>query len=129
VHPELYRFLARRSFADRPVSSDPVAEDQTMIAAQLATLLGDQLRAYGIDSGGAEPWGHAIVGMVHSAGDWWLERRSMSRQSLTDYLTSLIWHALDGVLRENGIVIDPHQPLGTVAELRLVGGSAVRRVE
>ncbi|GDY30035.1 TetR family transcriptional regulator [Gandjariella thermophila] len=119
-YPDLYRFVVRRSFADRPVSEDPVAEDKTMIAAQLAALLGDHLRAFGVDSGGAEPWAHAIVGMVHSAGDWWLERRSMSRQSLTDYLTRLIWHALDGALRESGITIDPHQPLGTVGELRPV---------
>jgi AcrR family transcriptional regulator len=123
--PELYRFMVRRSFADRPVEADPIAEDKTMIAARLATLLGDYMRVWGLDSGGAEPWGHAIVGMVQSAGDWWLERQSMSRPSLTDYLTQLIWYAMDGVLRANGIIIDPHQPLTAVPGLRLVGGTAV----
>lgn len=48
----------------------------------------------------------------------------MSRPSFTDYLTRVIWHALDGVLREGGVVIDPHQPLGTVADLRLVARAA-----
>lgn len=121
-YPELYRFVVRRSFADRPVEADPVAEDKTMIAARLAAVLGDHLRAFGIDSGGAEPWGHAIVGMVQSAGDWWLERQTMSRQGLTDYLTQLIWYAMDGVLRASGVTIDPHQPLDTAVRLRVVGG-------
>jgi hypothetical protein len=35
---------------------------------------------------------------VQSAGDWWLERRTMSRAALTDYLTTLIWGGVSGVL-------------------------------
>jgi hypothetical protein len=64
-----------------------------------------------MDSGGAEPWAHAAVGMVQSAGDWWLERQSMTRQSLSDYLTKIIWFAVDGLLRSGGITIDPQVPL------------------
>ena len=49
--------------------------------------------------------------MVQSAGDWWLERQSMTRQSLSDYLTKIIWFAVDGLLRSGGIMIDPQVPL------------------
>ncbi|HEY8372463.1 MAG TPA: TetR/AcrR family transcriptional regulator [Pseudonocardiaceae bacterium] len=107
-YPELYRFMVRRSFADQPVEHDPVAEDKAMIATVLARILGELLRAFRLDSGAAEPWSYALVGMVQTAGDWWLERQTMSRESLTEYLTELIWHALDGTLRAHGVEVDPH---------------------
>ena len=40
--------------------------------------------------------------MVQSAGDWWLQRRTMSRDALTDYLTTLIWGGMAGVLGSAG---------------------------
>ncbi|MFI9818578.1 TetR/AcrR family transcriptional regulator [Saccharothrix variisporea] len=126
-NPNLYRFVVRKSFADRPVEQDVVQEDKELIAAALARLLGDYLRAFDMDSGGAEPWAHALVGMVQNAGDWWLDRQSMTRASLSDYLTTIIWHAIDGLLRSAGIELDPDAPLTTdfstePARLRLVNG-------
>lgn len=130
-HPNLYRFVVRASFADRPVEQDVVSEDKTLIANALARLLGDYLRAFGMDSGGAEPWAHALVGMVQNAGDWWLDRQSMTRSSLSDYLTTIIWHAIDGLLRSAGVEVDPDAPLTTGSHpgqapdeprLRLVNG-------
>jgi AcrR family transcriptional regulator len=112
-NPNLYRFVVRGSFTDRPVEQDVVTEDKALIAANLARILGDYLRAFGMDSGGAEPWAHALVGMVQNAGDWWLDRQSMSRQSLSEYLATIIWHAIDGLLRSADITVDPSRPLPT----------------
>ncbi|AHH94374.1 TetR/AcrR family transcriptional regulator [Kutzneria viridogrisea] len=119
-HPALYHFVVRRSFADKPVEQDVVSQDKQLIANTLARLLGDYLRAFELDSGGAEPWAYAVVGMVQSAGDWWLERQSMTRQSLTEYLTKIIWFAIEGLLRSGGIAIDPDLPLSLGPALRLV---------
>ncbi|WP_154697207.1 TetR/AcrR family transcriptional regulator [Lentzea guizhouensis] len=116
-NPNLYRFVVKGSFVDRPVEKDVAQEDKNLIAATLARIIGDYLRAFDMDSGGAEPWAHGLVGMVQNAGDWWLDRQTMSRANLSDYLATLIWHALDGVLRAGGIQIDPEQPL---TQLRLV---------
>jgi AcrR family transcriptional regulator len=110
-HPNLYRFVVRKSFTDRPVEQDVVDQDKQLIAAALARLLGDYLRGFGMDSGGAEPWAHALVGMVQNAGDWWLDRQSMTRASLSGYLTTIIWHAIDGLLRAAGVELDPDAPL------------------
>lgn len=96
--PELYRFVIRRSFADRPVESDPVSDYTTLVATELTRVFGERLREAGVDSGGAEPWGRGIVGLVQAAGDWWLDYRSMSRASLTEYLTMLIWNGFGGIL-------------------------------
>lgn len=121
-YPNLYRFVVRRTFADRPVTDDPVTTEKAVIANSLSRLLGEYLRGLGLDSGGVEPWSHGLVGMVQSSGDWWLDRQSMSRENLTDYLTSIIWYALDGVLRSGGISIDPNEPMPIGGDLRLVRG-------
>ncbi|SHG36340.1 TetR/AcrR family transcriptional regulator [Streptoalloteichus hindustanus] len=135
-HPELYHFVVRRRFVEGPDEAaaastpDVVAEDKALIAAVLSRVIGDYLRLFEMDSGGAEVWGYGLVGMVQAAGDWWLERRSMSREALTDYLTQIIWHAVDGVLRSGGIYVEPDVPfdvaLGAAAapspRLRLLSG-------
>ncbi|MCP2259602.1 transcriptional regulator, TetR family [Streptoalloteichus tenebrarius] len=116
-HPELYHFVVRRRFVEAPeddraapATPDVVAEDKALIAAVLSRVIGDYLRLFEMDSGGAEVWGYGLVGMVQAAGDWWLERRSMSREAVTDYLTQIIWHAVDGVLRSGGIHLEPDVP-------------------
>ncbi|ALG06721.1 TetR/AcrR family transcriptional regulator [Kibdelosporangium phytohabitans] len=119
-HPNLYRMLARKAFNGRPVDSDPVREDKEMIAAALTSLLGDYMRALGLDSGAAEPWAYSIVGMVQTTGEWWLDRRSMTRDALVEYLTTIIWSAIDGFLRQHGIEIAPDKPIeiNKVVQLR-----------
>ncbi|ACU95740.1 TetR/AcrR family transcriptional regulator [Saccharomonospora viridis] len=110
-HPNLYRLLVRRSFGGKPVGTDVVAEDKQLIAAALTALLGDYMRMLNMDSGAAEPWAHGLVGMVQSTGEWWLDKRTMSRDSVVEYLTQIIWAAIDGLTRQHGIVLDPNKPL------------------
>jgi AcrR family transcriptional regulator len=119
-HPSLYRVLIRRSFAKATVEQDIVAEDKELIANALAALLGDYLRALNLDSGGAEPWGHGIVGMVQNVSEWWLERRTMTRDAVVEYLTEIIWSAIDGFTRAHGVVLDPNKPfeVNKVVKLR-----------
>jgi AcrR family transcriptional regulator len=107
-YPNLYRLLIRR-----PVSAvtTTVADDKELIGNALSTLLGDYMRAFDMDSGAAEPWGHGIVGLVQNVSEWWLERRSMSRDAVVEYLTQIIWAAIDGIVRQHGIVIDPNKPI------------------
>jgi AcrR family transcriptional regulator len=95
--PELWRFVVHNP-AERAVGEAVADDARQRIAGLLATLLGERLRATGLDSGGAEAWAQGLVGMVQSAGDWWLERRTMSRAALTDYLTTLIWGGVAGVI-------------------------------
>lgn len=111
--PELYRFVVRRSFADRPMPQDPVTTNAQLISATLAAIFADRLRSLGMDPGGAETWAYAGVGMVQAAGDWWLERRALPREVLRDYLLMMAWGALDGILRTGGspaVMLGPAQP-------------------
>lgn len=91
---EIYNFLMHRAVTERPEARATVADFIRQLAAELSIVLGDELRRAGLDSGGAEPWAHGIVGMVQLAGDRWLEQRSMSRDNLVDYLEALLWKGL-----------------------------------
>ena len=96
AEPDLYRFLVHQSGS--PAMPGLIAQSARTIATDLARVIGDRLRALGLDSGPAEPWAHGMVGMVQSVGDWWiLHGRPMSRAALTDYLTTLLWQGLSGV--------------------------------
>jgi AcrR family transcriptional regulator len=113
-HPNLYWLLARQANTEGEPGehgANPVRRDKEFIATTLTAVIGDYMRAYGLDSGAAEPWAYGVTGLVQSTGEWWLERRSMSRSHVIEYVTRLIWAALAGVLRDAGITAEPDQPL------------------
>ena len=66
-----------------------------LIARQVAQVAGERLRAAGRDSGAAVPWAYGIIGLVHQAGDWWVDDQTMSRETLVSYLVSLLWDGLN----------------------------------
>jgi AcrR family transcriptional regulator len=112
-YPNLYRLLATTRYDEAGDSSDAdfVTQDKEIIASAVAALLGDYMRAFKIDSGAAEPWAVGVVGMVQNVADWWLDRRTMSKDSVVEYMTQLVWMAIDGVARAHGVVIEPDRPL------------------
>ena len=109
-HPNLYWLLAREGKANSGSGPDSIQQNKESIATALTAVLGDHLRAYGLDSGGAEPWAYGMTGLVQSTGEWWLQRRSMSRATVVEYVTQIIWAAIAGMLRQAGIVVDPDEP-------------------
>jgi len=110
-NPELYWLLARHGGTDSSPGPGVAARQKEFIATTLAAVYGDYLRGFGLDSGAAEPWAFGITGLVQSTGEWWLDRRSMSRAQVIDYVSRLVWWALTGVLREAGITADPGVPV------------------
>lgn len=108
-HPNLYWLLAREAGTEGG-GPDSIERNKEFIAIALTAVLGDYLRAYGLDSGGAEPWAYGMTGLVQSTGEWWLQRRSMSRATVVEYVTTIIWAAISGMLRGAGIAVDPDQP-------------------
>lgn len=113
-HPNLYWLMARRIVADRGQDRAAVQCGKESIENALTAVFGDYLRLFGLDSGGAEPWAHGITGLVQSTGEWWLQRRSMSRVHVVGYVTQLIWAAVAGILREADVEIDPGEPLPAI---------------
>jgi AcrR family transcriptional regulator len=104
-HPQVFLLLVRH----RADGNDPLEDGKIAIAAMLARAIGDSLRAQDLDSAGAEPWAHGLVGLGLATGEWWLTRQTMSREAVARYLTEFVWHAFAGVSREYGFPVRPPQ--------------------
>ncbi|HEX4245552.1 MAG TPA: TetR/AcrR family transcriptional regulator [Acidimicrobiales bacterium] len=115
--PDVYRFLVQPSISEAGVS---INDYIWRTSRQVAVVLGEALRAAGVDSGPAEVWAFGIVGMVHSSGDWWLERGTMPRARLTEYLTSLVCDGLPDLSSLGSAGAWLPQPTGTHSELSTV---------
>ncbi len=116
-HAGVFLLLVQHRAGDAAGSGpgDPLADGKAAIAAALARVMGDALRGLGVDSAGAEPWAHGLVGLGLSTGEWWLTRRTMTRTAVAGYLSSFVWHALEGISTSYGVAVD--------GELRLVAPS------
>jgi AcrR family transcriptional regulator len=90
---ELYQFLVQSARHGADASGPRLLTD---IGNQISVSLGSALRRAGADSGAAEPWAYAIVGMTFGGASWWLQRRTMSKDDLVGYLTQLLWSGLAG---------------------------------
>lgn len=87
AEPQLYRFLLRPEEA-----SGPPAQVRTF-TYRLAEMLADGIAAeLGRPAAGPreQAWAHGMVGMVQTAGDWWLDSHACPREELVRELTDLV---------------------------------------
>ena len=99
--PQIYRFIVQETIAEMVSTIAEQRDGGTAtssfirrIADEVAQILRSEAARFGVDGAPAEEWAHAIVGMMHLAGDWWLERRHMPRRQLVASLTTLLWGGL-----------------------------------
>ncbi len=118
-HPNVFLLLVRHRTDGQ---SDPLADGKAAIAATLARVMGDTLRALGVDAAGAEPWAHGLVGLGLATGEWWLTRRTMSRSAVSDYLSAFVWHAFAGITGSYGLSLP-----GAEATLHVVSDDILRK--
>jgi AcrR family transcriptional regulator len=90
---QLYRFLMHRASAEDAATHSAMSTMIREIGRELAELviaeagLLDRHRGY--------VWGHAVVGMVQTAGDWWLDHaEDVPRATVVDGLVDLILEGL-----------------------------------
>ena len=95
--PELYRFVVHPALDERAVDPDLVRTYKEVIADHLARVIDGVLPAERHDMALTKSWSRALVGMVHEAGDWWIEEGTMSRAVLTIQLTDLVWGGISGL--------------------------------
>jgi AcrR family transcriptional regulator len=94
--PDRYRFLLLA--AEQPRTAVIVAEFRRAHIGNCAFTSVTKLERAGLDPGFAEHWAQCVSGMIRAAGASWLESRSLSRQRLVEYLTTVLWDGFD-VLR------------------------------
>ncbi|MCF6745027.1 TetR/AcrR family transcriptional regulator [Blastococcus sp. KM273128] len=96
--PELYRFVVHPPPGPAD-ADDPITGLSDLVGEQAAAILAPALHRAGRDPVTAAPWGHAVVGLVRAAADWWLRAgRPMPRRDLAAHLTDLAWAGLSGVV-------------------------------
>jgi len=85
---QLYRFLMHRASAEDAATHSAMSTMIRGVSQELAEVmiaegeLTDRDRAY--------IWGHAVVGMVQTAGDWWLDHPEVPGETVVDSLADLI---------------------------------------
>ncbi|GAB3656565.1 TetR family transcriptional regulator [Actinocorallia lasiicapitis] len=102
----LYRFLIHRASAEDTGTHSVMGTVIQGLGREIADLMVAEARfadeAYGQVRG--QVWGHAIVGMVQNAGDWWLDHPEVPRETVVESLTTLI---LEGLPAATGLPADP----------------------
>jgi AcrR family transcriptional regulator len=99
---ELLRYIQENSDGFRILvrDSNPTSGSGTFaslisdIASQVEHLLGDVLKARGYDPRLAPVYAQMLVGMVASAGQWWLDARKPKLEEMAAHLVNLAWHGL-----------------------------------
>lgn len=96
--PELYRFIVHPVLDERDGQPDLVRTYKEVIADHVARVI-DSVLPGDRDSTLTQSWSRALVGMVHEAGDWWIEQPTMSRAVLAAQLTDLAWGGVSALFR------------------------------
>lgn len=92
--PETYRFLTSGEVASEPGVRSHVATTIDTLANTLALGIAYELGQRQPPGIRAQVWARGIVGMVRSAGDWWLDDPArITRRALAEELTALLYGA------------------------------------
>lgn len=111
-HQNLYHYLTKYAPSARNSERDVVTDVKTGIGNHLTGIFTHFLSEFGVDSRLAGVNAFALVGMVESAVNRWLdEAGGVTREELSAHLTHWIWLLLDSGLREAGVELDPDAPL------------------
>jgi AcrR family transcriptional regulator len=84
----LYRFLMHRASAEDAAIHSAMSTVIRGLSQELAEVVIAEGRV--TDRARAYVWGHAVVGMVQTAGDWWLDHPDVPRDTVVESLADLI---------------------------------------
>ena len=96
AYPQLYRFLATRLPAADPEGQRMVTGFVHRVARDVAGALREPLLAAGADAATAELVAFGLTGMIHLAGEAWMNNPSVTRSDAVAHLSALAWHGLAG---------------------------------
>ncbi len=105
---DLYRFLMHRASAEDAATHSAMSTMIRGVSRELAEVMiaegqmADRTRAY--------VWGHAVVGMVQTAGDWWLDHAGeVPREAVVDGLADLILGGLPAAAADARVLQPVHE--------------------
>ncbi|HET8651077.1 MAG TPA: TetR/AcrR family transcriptional regulator [Gaiellaceae bacterium] len=95
--PERYRFLLHAG--EQPRTAPLVAGFRRRHIAHCTIAADESVRRAGLDPTFGEIWAQCVIGMVRAAGASWLEKRSLPRDRLVEYLTAVLWDGFAALRR------------------------------
>lgn len=94
--PDGFRLLSAGSDRAAGTYSTLLAD----VAIQVSGILAAQFRAHGLEASTAPLYAQMLVGIVAMPAQWWLEDRSMSKESVAAHMVNLAWNGLRGLRTE-----------------------------
>ena len=88
--PQVHQFLLHPQHATRPVVTFGYH-----VGEVIAGLIRERLEIAGREVAPAEPWGHAVAGMLQGASTWWLVHPEVQRATVVERLRALLWDGLE----------------------------------
>ncbi|MEV5392842.1 TetR/AcrR family transcriptional regulator [Nocardia farcinica] len=95
--PEVYRFIMGNGS-----DASSLAEFEKLFADVVSAVIIDRAGSRGIDTKGSQLWSYVLVGGIQLATHWWTTDKSMDREEVIDYLTMMVWSAIEGMARAGG---------------------------
>ncbi len=94
AHRHLYAFVNGAGPGDTTLEST-LAFARRAAQPLVAGIAQDRV-SRGLDPAPADAWGHAIIGMLHMAGLWWIQSPAaeLDARGLAAQLTDLLWEGL-----------------------------------
>lgn len=96
--PEVYRFIMGNGSGD-PAS---LADFEKLFAEVVAAAIVGRATDRGYDTEGALLWSYVLVGGIQLATHWWTTNKTMPRDEVIDYLTMMVWSAIEGMAKAGG---------------------------
>ncbi|SDK00648.1 transcriptional regulator, TetR family [Lentzea albidocapillata subsp. violacea] len=117
-NPFLYQYVISRSMEAAQRGERQLAADvREQIAELLRRLLGDYIVLFEGDPRIADPLAFGLAGMVESTTARWIAvDRQFDRDQLISHLAGWAWAAIDVVLRDIGVTLDPDIALPALPE-------------
>lgn len=96
--PEVYRFIMGTG------SGDPaaLADFERLFAEVVAAAITERGSERGIETEGVMLWSYVLVGGIQLATHWWTTHKTLPREEVIDYLTMMVWSAIEGMARAGG---------------------------
>jgi AcrR family transcriptional regulator len=88
--PQVHQFLLHPQHATRPVVTFGYH-----VGDVIAGLVRERLEMAGREVAPAEPWGHAVAGMLQGASTWWLVHPEVPRAMVVERLRAQLWDGLE----------------------------------
>jgi AcrR family transcriptional regulator len=95
--PEVYRFLVHRAPSEEPEARSLISDTIRQLGDEVSAAMQATRGRSGEAALTSAALGHGLVGMVHVAGDWWLEHPQLPRERLVDHLVAVLWEGLAGL--------------------------------